>query len=236
MASTDFLFARNLAAKGVVGQVTSDTPIAIRIRHTSSSATVTSVTVTTGTNIVLIDSDGTTTSTFATDTTIGAVADRINAANNWECKILDSLRSDASSNSIVDGVITAGVVDGVSYYDALVDTSAALHFSYRLTVDRGVGVNKPRGSHAVHLQEIQYSINVGTAGMDNLQVFELDGTVETQVLKGLNVDTTATTVNWASGEGKISAKDGNDILVRIKDAALLADSTSNYLTVIGIVE
>lgn len=237
MASLDFVTTRNYLKQGHIGQVTSDVPVAIRMRAKTAAGAVTSVTVTTATNIVSVTaSGGTETWAFATYTTIGKLADAINASAYWECKILDALRSDASTSTLVDGAITASVVDGVTYYDVKVDTSTAFSFSYRLTYDRSVGEDKPVASHRVHLQEIQYNVNVGTAAMDNFQIFKIDGTVETQIWKGLNVDATATTVNWASGEGKITAAEGCDLLVRIKDAAALADAAGNYLTVIGELE
>ena len=51
-----------------------------------------------------------------------------------------------------------------------------------------------------------------------------------------SVDTTETTINWASGEGMLTANDGNDIVVLVKDAAALDDASSNYLEVSGFIE
>jgi len=234
MSSLDSLLSRQAAAQGVIGQVTTDTPVVIRLRPKAAAGAITSVTTTTATAIVAISANGgTETWDFATYTTIGTLADKINASSYWECRILDSLRTDASASVLVTGAISSSVTDGVTYWDALADTSAGLHFSYRLANDRSVGVNTPKGSHRVHLLEIQYLLDVGTAAMDNYQIWEIDGGVETQIWKGLNVDNTATTDNWASGIGKITSKEGNELLIRIKDAATLANSTSNYLTVIG---
>jgi len=154
--------------KFAVGSVSDDTSVALRIRQTGG-AVVTSVTTTTGTGIILIDADGTTTVVFGTDTTIGAVADRINATANWECKVLDALRADASASVLVDGAITAGFVDGVSYYDALVDTDAADKFTYRCTWDRGVGTSKPKAGHRVHLQEFEYYVELNAATVNGVE-------------------------------------------------------------------
>jgi hypothetical protein len=239
MASQDFLQMRSLSKRGVVGLITTDTPVAIRLKVKKAAGAVTSVTTVTGTSIAAITATGgTETWDFATYDTVAKLAAKINASAYWECKILDALGSDATVTTFVNGAITAGTVDGVSYYDVKVDTSAALRFTYRLTYDRSVGAIKPSGSHRVALKEIKYGIDVGTAAMDNLQVFEIgaSGATETQLIKALNVDTTETTVNWASGNAEITAADGNDLVVRIKDAGTLADLAANYLQVTGVLE
>ena len=83
---------------GTVGQITTNTPIALRIRFVGGGS-VTSVTNTAATNLVLIATDGsgsssTVTCTYgdATGSTLGACVDTINASGLWEAKILDALR------------------------------------------------------------------------------------------------------------------------------------------------
>ena len=231
--------------KGVVGQITSDTPVAIRIKYVGGGS-VTSVTNTAATALVLIATDSagtssTVTCTYSTDDTVGEVVDRINASDLWEAKVMDCLRvlaTDSSELGVDTGVLSTTAVDGVNYYEVHADTSVTLQFAYRLTYDRAVGAEKPKGSHRVILQEIQYLLDVGTAAMDNFQVYETNpvGNSETQRLKMLNVDNSDTTKNWASGLGYITADYGNDLVVIIKDAATLTDSTSNFLTVTGFRE
>lgn len=233
--SEDFLQVRSLLKKGHIGYVTDDTPVAIRIRQVGGKA-VTSVTVTTATDIVLIDADGTTTVAFATDTTVGAVADAINVTANWECKVLDALRADASASTMVDGAIVAGTVEGVTYYDALVDTDAKDSMTYRLTYDRTVGEDKPSGAHRVHLQEFVYNVDVNAAQVDGVQLWEVDGTTETQIMSRLSVDATETTHNWASGRAKITAGEGNDLVIRIDDSTSVTDASGNFLEVVGELE
>lgn len=229
---------------GVVGQVVTNTPLALRIKYVGGG-TVTSVTNTAATNLVLIATDSagtssTVTCTYgdATGSTLGACVDTINASPLWEAKVMDALRtmSTAASQLGVDtGALSTTATDGVNYYDIHLDTDVSLQFAYRLTYDRHVGAEKPKGAHRVILQEIKYSINMGTAAADSMQIWETSptGNAETKLIGSLSVDTTATTINWASGLGYITAQPGNDIVVLVKDAATLTDSTANYLDVVG---
>lgn len=242
MASTDFLRARWYARRGVVRSEGTDTPVALRIRHKTGSA-VTSVTVTTATNIVLIDADGTTTVTFATDTTLGAVASRINATTAWEARVIDPLRSLASASTMVDGAITASTWEGVTYWDALLDTSAALQIATCLSMDRHTfSARKTHGKlfdqHRVEVLELQYGVNMGTAAVNSAQLWRrnvLTGE-ENQVLGLLSVDTTVTTINWASGLARIDSKEGEEMIFLVKDAATLADATTNFVRISGYIE
>jgi hypothetical protein len=229
--------SRTYAAKGVVAQVGTDDPVAIRLRAKAAAGAVTSVTITTATNIVMITANGgTDTYTFAAYTTVGALVDAINADGMFEAKVLDSLRSYATASQFVTGAITAATVDGVLYYDVKVDTSAAKYFAYRLTVDRSVGETKPKGSHRVHLQEFVYYATLGAAAADMVLVYECAGSVETGKVAYTSVSATKTTENYASGEGKYTASDNNDIVVVLKDATSIADAAANYLRVVGINE
>lgn len=240
MASLNSLQARVAAAQGVVGRVVDDTPVAIRIKHVDTCA-VTSVIVITGTNIILIDADGTTTSTFATDTTVGMVRDRINASTNWEAKVLDALRADASASMFVNGTITISA-DG--YYDVLYDTSAIKAYTYRLTYDREVGGDKGKltSSHRVHLKKITYFADVNAAAVNGVRIYKCKsdgkGTTETQIWQATSVDITETTALdlTAAADAKITAPEGYDLVVRVRDATSLADHASGNLQVVGILE
>jgi len=240
MASLNSLQARAIAAKGVVGRVVDDTPVAIRIKQVGSKA-VTSVTVITGTNIILIDADGTTTSTFATDLTVGAVRDRINAATNWEAKVLDALRADASTSKFVNGAIT---ISSDGYYDVKFDTSAIKAYTYRLAYDRDVGADKGKltDSHRVHLKEIKYYADVSAAEAKAVRVYKCKsdgkGTTETLIWTATTVDTTEQTPLslTAAEDARITAEEGYDLVVRVMDTTSLTDHASGYLQVIGILE
>ena len=236
MASTDSLKTRNLLATGVTRQHGTDTPVALRLRK-KSVGTVTSVTVTTATNIVLITSDGgTDTYTFATYDTVGKLGDAINADGIFEAKFMDTQRSlniDTSS-FLLDGAITSGTdANGVVIWDVKTDTSVSLQISVGLLPS--YDFDYPKG-HRVKLQQIVYSVNMGTAAADSFQIWRRRGTTETQVFGELSVDTTATTLNLALGFGSIDGKDEDEFVVLVKDAATLADSTSNYVRVVGIQE
>jgi len=225
-----FLENRKLLAQGVIGQVGNDLGVAIRIKVLTGAGAVTSVTTTTATNIVIITANGSTeTYAFATYATVGALADAINASAYTECKVLDTVRSEETATQFVTGVITAGVVDGITVYDVLADTSTCDYVAYRLTNDRNVGSNKPKGSHRVHVQEIVTDVTLGATTANGLKIYEVDGTTETVVYQATATSGSSATINWASGEGKITAKDGNDLVVKLTDGT----SVTGTLTVTG---
>ena len=234
MGSLDSVLTRQALAQGTVKQVGTDTPVAIRLRYIGTG-TVTSVTVTTGTGIVNVTSDGGTDSyTFAAYTTIGAVADAINKDGIFEAKVIDALRAQSSDDNLVDGAITAGTdAFGEVIWDVKTDTSTALRLAVCLTPRPGF--DSPKG-HRVHLQELKYVVNMGTAAVDSVQIWTRNGTVETQIFGALSVDTTETTISFASGEGKITGGQDVEIICLVKDAATLADATSNYVRVTGVLE
>lgn len=233
MSSLNALEVRNLLAIGSVIQAGTDEPVAIRLRKLGTE-TATSVTVTTATNIVLVGSTTTDTIVFATDTTYGAVVDRINSTDRWEAKILDALRSKASASTLVDGAITAGTdANGIVDWDVKEDTSASLEIPVCLSTKRNF--DSPTG-HRVILQEIVYYVNMGTAAADSVQVWLRRGATETQQFGALSVDSTKTTITFASGRGSIGGKNDDEIIVLVKDAATLANSTSNFVRAVGILE
>ena len=247
MSSVDKMLFNQLSAVAYAKQVRTDSPVAIRIRHLTADA-VTSVTVTTATNIVLIDAVGSVTSTFASDTTLGAVCNTINASGRWEAKVLDSLRSDASASRLLDGAITAGLVDsfpvnGILVWDAKLDTSAALCFAVCASVDRGFRLQDDvlgtRVQHRVKIKKLSYAINMGTAADNSVLLVKRDiNGVETNILSNLSVDTTATTVfnGYGDPQGYLGFEVGFEYVFKVLDAATLADSTSNIMEVDYLVE
>ena len=241
MGSLNSALLKKALAKGVVGMVVDDTPVAIRLKYIGTG-TVTSVTVDTGTDLVMITSDGgTDTYDFGTYTTIGALVDAINGDGIFEAKVLDSIRSEATATQFVDGAISSSTLrdGGVSttIWDVLVDTDAADYIAYRLTYDRGFEREAIKKGHTVSLREIVYYMTMGTASTANsVRVYEIDGTTETQIARrATGVTQTETTINWASGEGFISAAVGNDLVIYVTDAAF-TDDAGNYLEVTGLVE
>lgn len=233
MASLDSLLVRQAAAKGTVIQAGTDGPTAIRLRKLGTE-TATSVTVTTATNIVLVGSTTTDTVAFATYTTYGAVVDQINATGRWEAKILDGLRSKASASTLLDGAITSSTdQNGETIWDVKQDTSTSLQIAVCLSPMRDF--DAPKG-HRVHLQELRYAVNMGTAAVDSVQIWKRKGTTETQLFGALSVDTTDTTISFASGQGKITGGNDEDLICLVKDAATLADATSNFVRLTGSIE
>lgn len=234
MPSLDFLQTRKLNGRGEILKFGTDAPVAIRLRNKAGKA-VTSVTVTTGTDIALIDADGTTTSTFATDTTLAKVVSRINASANWEAKILDALLSQLSTSTLLTGAITASTDGrGNIVYDVLQDTSTALEIGACISPVRDF--NAPAG-HRVTIKEIKYGVNMGTAAVDSAQLYKRKGGVETKVFGELSVDTTETTVlSYLTGSDAFVGETDTEYFFRVKDAATLADATSNYVRIIGSIE
>lgn len=236
MASRDSLEIRKLLAKGVVLQVSSDQSVALRLKY-KGTGTVTSVTVVTATAVTIITSDGGTDAyDFATYTTMGALADKINADGVFECKVLDVLRSAASDNNILAAALTAtNAVDeaGNAVFDLYTDSSAFFQYGVCLSAHRGFGL--PKG-HRVTLSAITYVANVGTAAADSVQIWKRKDGVETQIFGQLSVDTDETTITFAVAGGVkgITSAEDEELIVIVKDAASLADG--GFLRVMGEIE
>ncbi|MDZ4786724.1 MAG: hypothetical protein SGJ02_11685 [bacterium] len=235
MGSLDGLTIRKLLKRTQIVNRGTDGPVAIRIRNKAGNA-VTSVTVTTATDIVLIDSAGTTTSTFATDTTLSAVVNRINASASWEAKLLDALSTQGSVSTLLTGAITVSQ-DGNStaVYDVKQDTSTALEIGVCLSPFRDF--DSPRGRR-VGLKRLKYGVNMGTAAVDSVQIFKRKGGGSEIKLAGLlSIDTTETTVyDFTAGDFAIYGQSDEELFIRVKDATTLADATSNYVEVLGEIE
>lgn len=236
--SLEGLRVKQLLRKGEFKQVKTDTPVAIRIVHVGTAA-VTSVTVVTGTGITLIDADGSNALTFATYTTVGAVADAISALNNWECKILDALRSDASVSTLLDGAITSSINRiGITVWDVLADTSTTLALTAAASAYRDMGGEALNKGKRVKLKKADYKVDVGTAAANSAQIWSRIGSREVQLVGDLSVDNTATTLYTGIGDvdAFLGGRVDEELIVRVKDAATLADSTANYVNATFTVE
>jgi hypothetical protein len=91
----------------------------------------------------------------------------------------------------------------------------------------------------VHLHQVVYSVNMGTAAADSFQVYRRRGTTETKIFGELSVDTTETTraFSLAGAQNKgITGREGDEIFVRVKDAATLADAAGNFVRLYGTIE
>jgi hypothetical protein len=196
------------------------------------SGTVTSVVVTPATNIVLTTSAGAVTYAFGTYTTIGAVVDAINGAGLFEAKVVDTLRSQASANTIVSTTITAGTdANGVRVWDALIDDSGATTIGVCLS-PLGPDFDMPKG-HRVHLKELTYNAAL-TPAATGVRVYLRRGTVETEVYRATSVNTTTTTINWASGQGFISGGPDDELVVFI--SGTVTNAAANLVRAVGVYE
>jgi hypothetical protein len=251
MASKDYLAARHYAAEDMVGRVESDGPKAFRIREIHGGASTPTVVLSlTSSLLTLTDSDAAATAidlSAAAYNTIGEVVDYINSLTSWECKILDSLRADASDNVLVDGSVASSTSEnGETVFDVPVDTSATFSLTYRCAYNRDFDTIKRfaaapatgsalfetvvKGSHRVNLSKILYYANVGTdASANSVRIYSYDPATqtETQIWGAKSVDVTATTITFTD---PLTAGDGKELIVRVLDAASLADAGA-YLEV-----
>lgn len=235
MASKDGLEVRSLLAKGVVRQVTNDAPIGIRLKYVGTG-TVTSVTADANLDIELITSDGgTDTYTFAAYTTIGALADGINADGIFEAKVIDALRSEGSLDWFLEAApVTAGVdEDGNTVYDLVADTSGAATMAICLS-PKGTGMTPKPNGHRVHLQEIFYNVT-HTAAATTLKIYQRtkDG-IESLLMSRLGVNNTDTTVTFASGQAKITGDTDAELIVLVDGT--VTNAAGNLMQVAGIRE
>jgi hypothetical protein len=234
MSSLDALKTRKYAAKGVVVQKNADQPVAIRLRYIGTG-TVTSVTIVQATSLVTITTEGTKTYLFATYTTMGALADAIKGDNIFDVKVLDVLRSAASANFLLAAALTTTTSDenANAVFDVAVDTSVAKQVATCISAERGFGsVSK---GHVVKLLETVYFATLGAALLDNFQIWKRKGGVEVQILSDLSVSATKTTLTLAAGQGFISADEGGELVVVLKDGTSLADAGA-FVRTVGVIE
>lgn len=235
MASLNSLQMRALTAQTTSILVAEDGAVALRIVN-SAGKVVTHVIVTTATGIELHDSDGTETITWAGGatnyTTLGALADKINSTSNWKCKILDSLRSQIlTSNNLVAGTLTANTKNGEVGYDVMLDTTTSFTFPIRCTYDRTAGNLITKVGHRVKLVNFEYVLNVGTAAANMVKIYEWDPVLftETQIWGTASVDSTSTVTTADFSKAPVTAKEGNDLIVLVTDAAAITHATTNYI-------
>jgi hypothetical protein len=226
-----------------VGNVADDTSVGIRLKHIGTGS-VTSVVLTTATGLILISDGYTQTYPFAAGLTLntyGLLVDAINAANCtetsalaggilWEAKLLDALRSDTSTSTMI-GAPTTYALTGEGYYDLLVDTSEKKDVTYRVSYDRGIHEEKPM--HKVILTEVNYNVNVNGVSANGFRIYKWDNQnkCETQIYRKASVVATATTPFGATENQKITAKPGDEIIVRVIDGTSIATAAGTYMDV-----
>lgn len=239
MASLNSLQMRALAASTTGIRNTEDAAVAIRI--TNPSKQVTSV-VTTADTIALTDSDGLTTVTLSTSATMGVVVDTINATANWKAKLLDCTRSQITttgSTLIVNAGLTANYKNGEWGYDVLLSTTVAFTYPIRITYDRSAGNIRPAGGHRVKLVSFDYVLNVGTAAANKVKILEWDPILrtETQIWQAASVQSTTTVTSADFSKAPLTAKEGNDLIVLVTDAASITSAaTTNFIQALYVRE
>lgn len=77
--------------------------------------------------------------------------------------------------------------------------------------------------------------SAGTVTADGVQVWSRRDTIETKVFGASFVDSTETTINFASGNGKLSGRDGDELVVLVNVDSLV-DSADNFLRITGEIE
>ena len=238
MASKDSLEVRKLLSAGKVIQRADDTSKAIRVRYIGTAGTP-SIVITTATKIAMTDATATVDYAWATYATMGALVDALNGSGLWEAHLLDALRTDVTLNSFKSNTtVTPGTDEnGVVVWDLVHDNNIVSDATYFATVCLSPFYNfdAPKG-HRVHVKEISYNEDItAAAGGVKLYVRSKNGT-ETEIYSALSVDATTTTINWASGEGKISGGENQEIVFRVVTADALADQTANFIRIIGELE
>jgi hypothetical protein len=170
--------------------------------------------------------------------TLGALVDKINADGIFQAKILDGLRSEATAGSrFITGAITSADDGSETAWDMLWDTNTALRIAYRLTYDRTFGTSaKLADGHRVTLTEIVTSLTLGGgADANSMKIYECTpahrGAKETLLLQRTPTTGSVVTLNFASGQGGITAADGNDLVLIITDGTSFG--TTDYVTVSG---
>lgn len=240
MSSLDSLMSRYYAAEGKAVRVTTDSPVKIRIKEVAGGTGTPSVTFSSSmTVLTLIDSDANSTALTLTDAaynTMGKLVDKINSLTGFEAKLLDCLRTDTSSATMEsDAAITATSVDGEMVYDchALTDVvntaTGDAEFTYRLTYDRGVNNNKPKGSHRVNLTKVTIAVTVGGVEADGVKIYEWNPTLQTETLIWTGASAVATSTSYTFND--LTPGEGNDLIVRLSDTTSITDSADNFMQI-----
>lgn len=238
MASLDSLLIRASAAVKAVRRIVDDTPVVLRIKHVGTGTTQAATVVISNTSTTLTLTDGAAAATAidlaaAAYSTVGEVADYINALASWECKVLDALRADASDNMWANGAITAAEKNGELVFDVLQDTSAIAEYKVRIAFDERVTTSRPKGSHRVTLNSFSYLANL-TAAADSVRIYdcELDGSRTEEKIWSAATDDNALTIYSpdVSGTriypfGGITAPEGHELVLVITGTVIDASGT-----------
>jgi len=232
MGSLNSLESRYYNREQQVIRVTDDTPIVYRIKHVGTGTTQdpTVVVSSTGSLITLTDAAAAATAIDLSATAynnVGKVVDYINGLASWECKLLDGLRSDVSDNMTADATISSAFIDGETVFDIKQDTNLIAKYRLRVTYNRSVVDQKPKGSHRVTLKKFTYLADFTTAA-NIIKIYKWDATdrTETTIWSAAGgTDATETTHDFTSSG--ICPGDGNDLIIEV--AGTVIDAPTGFL-------
>lgn len=178
---------------------------------------------------------------FATDTTLGAVVDRINASPNWTAEIVDGLRADSvASSAMLARLETTLSPTRIQVLPLYWDSSAHLSLEYRVAARRGKLLEnriRRRAGYQAVVKDVKALVNVGS-GTLTLYIYDVDPKTGTTTLlfQAAGADNTElNTPAFGAGSGEIRSDFGHDLLVRYTCSVDLPDSGA-YLRVVGFCE
>jgi hypothetical protein len=216
-------------------------PIAIQYKGTSASATITVVAATGITlkqgalaseavdTTVGSSSDGIV--RFATDTTLGAVVDRINASPNWHAEIIDGLRTDAVDGSQVKALSEYTLAPRTEFKALPWDTSAHLGIDYRISARRN-NFNVDQDGWKAALYRFFAICDIGSGAL-TIKVYDVDKVSGTTVLLGsYSASDNSEKDSGAMEVPYFLSQAGHDLLVRFAGSGDFPDTTV-YLRVVA---
>jgi len=237
-------------AKAIGGRVVADGSVKLRIRcvgYPESSAHYADAVLVSATSLVLsIDGVTDLTLAFATYTTLGALADVINASSNWEAEIVAGLRSDTINGSelLARSTSTFRMFQEVSIY---ADSSDNGVLRLNIALDPGVPFDyiHPKGknskrykAHRVAVKRIKALINTNAGEVIAVKIWEVlpDKAAVKQLLAQFDGTDNTALDSGASDEPIASADYGNSLLVQLESTGTGYVDSGAYLEVQGVRE
>lgn len=161
---------------------------------------------------------------FATDTTLGAVVDRINASPNWEAEIIDGLRDDSTASSRVKALSEYTLTPKTEVKKLPWDTSVALELTHRVSARRD-NFNRKQENFRAFLYQVKTQIDVGS-GTLTLAIYSVNKESSATKLLATFAGVDDTELDAKIGDGSIPwvSEPGEDILIRYTTSADLPDT------------
>lgn len=170
-----------------------------------------------------------------TYTTLGAMADAVNASPNWTMEIVDGLRADSSTAALLARSETTLSPVRAQVLSLFLDTSAHLSLSYRISARRTNFAKSQSGKVSV-FAACRTLVNIGS-GTLTLTIYDVDKTSATtrSLATFTGTDNVELSALIAGGVGTLRSDAGHDLLVRYTGSVDLPDSGA-YLNVAGYIE